>query len=381
MKKPNLPTVNKKRKGDKFLFLAIISLLIFGIIVVYDVSIVYAHDVFGGKYYFLILQSIWVILGLIGFLIGYKVDYHKFEKFAFPIFLIALVTLIVVILPTAFSPKIYGARRWLYLNPEPFPKLPILGRIGFQPSEFFKLSFILYLALFFSKREKSSIISFGLLLLVSVGLVMLQPDFGTAMLVSGIAIIMYFISGANILHFILGLPSAIFGALLLMFATPHSRARIQTYLNPGVSDLSGAGYHINQILIALGSGGLFGLGFGQSRQKYDYLPEVATDSIFAVIGEELGFIGLCALISVFLFIIFRGFKIAKHAPDRFGRFLATGLISWFAIQCIVNLSAMVHLIPLTGVPLPLISYGGSSMIFGLSGLGILLNVSRYSDSS
>lgn len=369
-----------KFSRDNLLLYSILLLLIFGVVMVYDVSIVYAHDVFGGKYYFLFLQSAWVFIGLMGFFIGYKTDYHKISKLSIPVFLFSLFTLILVLLPTPFAPHIYGARRWLYINPEPFPIIPLLGRLGFQPSEFVKLAFILYLATLLTKKEDKSPFTFASLLIVVVGLVMLQPDFGTAMLISAIGVIMYFVSGASVVYFLIGIPIALILVLSVFIVSPHGRQRLLTYFHFGSVDTQGAGYHINQILIALGSGGIFGLGLGQSRQKYQYLPEVATDSIFAVIGEELGFIGLLFLIGVLVFIIYRGFRIAKKAPDSLGKLLATGITSWFAIQCGVNLSAMVHLIPLTGIPLPLISYGGSSMIFTLLGLGILLNVSSQCEN-
>ncbi len=375
---PKIKIGKKPKSGplDNILFFSVLILLVFGVIMVYDVSVVYAEDVFGGKFYFLILQSIWAALGLIGFFIFLNVDYHVLARFATPLFIISIFLLVFVLLKTPFTPIIYGARRWIFINPEPFPTLPIVGRVSLQPSEFIKLSSILYFALFFSKREKKVLIPFTLVLAVLVGLILFEPDFGTSILVSSVSIIMFFASGANILYFLLGLPLSLVLSFVFILSSGYRRARLLTYLNPENSDSLGAGYHINQILIALGSGGFFGLGFGGSRQKYQYIPEVATDSIFAVIGEELGFIGLAVLISLFLIVIYRGFKIARKAPDKFGKLLAIGITSWFACQTFINLSAMVHLIPLTGIPLPLISYGGSSMIFTLVGLGILLNVSR-----
>jgi cell division protein FtsW len=166
------------------------------------------------------------------------------------------------------------------------------------------------------------------------------------------------------------------GGVGLIFFSSYRRERLLTFLNPGRDPL-GASYHIRQILLALGSGGLWGLGLGQSRQKYEYLPAVMTDSIFAVIGEELGFIGGAAILLAFLFIIWRGFKIAQGAPDRFGQLLAVGITAWIGLQALINLAAMVALVPLTGVPLPFISYGGSSLVVTLAGMGILINISKY----
>lgn len=379
MKKlPSKKNSAKTKMGDPLLLIAIFSLLLFGVFIVYDVSIVYASNVLGGKYYFLILQSIWVLLGCVGFSAGYITDYHKLHKIAGPLFLLSLLALVFVILPTPFSPLIYGAKRWIFLNPEPFPRLPVLGRIGFQPSELVKLAFIMYFSVLFSK-DKVKLMNFLVLLGLLIMLVLRQPDMGTAMLITGIAIAMYFVSGANLLYFLGGIPTLFAFILFFILSSPYRKERLLTHIGSS-QDTLGSGYHINQIMIALGSGGLFGVGLGQSRQKYEYIPEPATDSIFAVIGEELGFVGLLILVSAFLFIIFRGYRIAANAPDKFGQLLACGITSWFGVQCLVNLSAMVKLIPLTGVPLPLISYGGSSMIFLMTGLGILMNISKHCDN-
>ncbi|OGC50232.1 hypothetical protein A2716_03420 [candidate division WWE3 bacterium RIFCSPHIGHO2_01_FULL_40_23] len=376
MKKPSGERKKAYQGKDTLLLYAILFLLIFGVVMVYDVSVVYAYDIFGGKYYFLYLQAVWVLLGLAGFFIGYRIDYHSISKVALPLFVVSLISLIFVLIPSPFAPLIYGARRWIYLNPSPFPTIPIIGRIGFQPSELIKLSFIFYLSVIFSKREVKALLIFIPVCILLVGLVLAQPDFGTAMLISIIGLIMLLVSGLNFSYFLVGVPIALAFASVFILSSAYRKERFLTYLGFNSEDTEGTSYHINQILIALGSGGLFGLGFGQSRQKYQYIPEVATDSIFAVIGEELGFIGLVFLVSLFLFIIIRGYRIALKAPDKLGTLLATGVTSWFAVQSIVNLSGMVNLLPLTGVPLPLISYGGSSMVFGLCGLGVLLNVSR-----
>ncbi len=364
-----------KGRGDRLLLIGLILLLTFGVVMVYDVSAVYAQDLFGGKYYFLFLQAVWVLIGVATFLLISSIDYQKLKPFIPILFIFSLMSLVFVLIPTPFAPIIYGARRWILLNPQPFPLIPLLGRFSFQPSEFLKLSLTLYLALFLAKRSEKNFFQFIIIMIVMVGLVMKEPDFGTAILVSGIALIMFFASGANLFYFVLGLPALALFLLTLIFTSSYRRERLMTYLSPENSNLQGAGYHINQILIALGSGGLTGIGLAQSRQKY-YIPEVATDSIIAVIGEEVGFIGLVLVIALFLLIINRCFAIAKKAPDPFGRLLAVGISSWFALQCFINLASMVHLIPLTGVPLPLLSYGGSSMLFGLAGLGIIFNISK-----
>ncbi len=206
-----------------------------------------------------------------------------------------------------------------------------------------------------------------------VGLVLLEPDLGTSIIIVAIAILLYFAAGAPVWHFGIIIPVLAIGVLGLAVLSPYRMARLTTFLHPE-RDTQGSSYHIHQALLALGSGGWFGVGIGQSRQKYEYLPEANTDSIFAIIGEEIGFIGAIGVILVFIFLCWRGFRIAKRAPDVFGRLLALGITSWIAVQTIINLSAMVALMPLTGVPF--ISYGGSSLIILFAGVGILLNISK-----
>ncbi len=378
MVKTQVKTATRHTKKDYSLILAILSLLVFGVVMVYDVSVVLANATFGGKFYFLILQALWVTVGLTFLFIFSNIDYHFLSKHAYLIFGSALLLMVFVLLPTPFAPIIYGARRWIYLNPAPFPSFPLIGRQSVQPSEIFKLAIIIYLATVLSKKEIKPL-GFGLLLAVFFGLIMFQPDFGTGLLVVSIAVSIYFASGVNLVYFLAGIPTMIIAGVGFILASPYRRARLMTYMSKGFSDPQGASFHINQILIALGSGGFTGLGFGQSRQKYQYIPEVATDSIFAVIGEELGFVGTLLLILAFAFVIYKGFQVAKNAPDKLGKLMAIGITTWFATQCVVNLAAMVHIVPLTGVPLPLISYGGSSMVFSLISLGVLLNIKKQSE--
>ena len=209
-----------------------------------------------------------------------------------------------------------------------------------------------------------------------VGLIVLEPDLGTAVIIVGIAVALYFLSGAPVSHFLALIPVLLICIGALAIFSPYRFSRILTFVNPDRDPL-GASYQIKQVLLALGSGGVTGVGIGNSRQKYEYLPEANTDSIFAIIGEEVGYIGALIVISVYLFIVWRGFRIARYAPDPFGRLIALGISIWFGIQTCINLSAMVALIPLTGIPLPLISYGGSSLIILMIAFGILLNISRW----
>jgi len=354
--------------------LGILALLTFGIVVVYDASVVYAHTVFGGKYHFLFLQTGWVALGFFAAAITTFLDYHLYPKISLPILIGSIVLLILVFVP-GIGVKVYGANRWVSI-----------GAFTLQASEVMKLAFILYLASWLSAdvvtrkklvgSKRYSLMSFGFLVLVIAALIVAEPDFGAALIITGIGVSIYFTSGAPLRQFILAIPIIAVLGMFFIYGSSYRRQRLETFLNPSMSDPQTTGYHINQIKIALGSGGLLGRGIGQSRQKYEYLPEVCADSIFAVVGEELGFVGASAVVLLFLFVIQRGFKIAKNSSDELGRLLAVGITSWLAIQILVNLSAMVGLIPLTGVTLPLVSCGGSSMLVTLSGVGVLLSVSR-----
>lgn len=347
---------------DLLLALVIFLLTCFGVLMVYDASVVVAFRDFRDKYYFLKLQTLWALVGFSICLFLSLFDYHRFFGLSLLLFLTTVLLLVLVFVP-GLSIKAYGARRWLNL-----------GVFILQPSELAKLSLVLYLSAWLSKRRKL----FDFLLLVSVVLllILVGKDLGTALVILGISFALYFLADAPLRHFLLVVPVGILGFLALILKTPYRLKRVLTFFDPTIDPL-GASYHIRQVLIALGSGGLFGLGVGQSRQKYEYLPESFTDSIFAIVGEELGFIGALGIILVYLFVFWRGLRIAKTAPDFFGQLIAGGIVSWLAIQTFINLAAMVVLVPLTGLPLPFISYGGSNLVVSLAGIGILLNISRH----
>jgi cell division protein FtsW len=330
---------------------------------VYNSSVAMAIRDFGNQYYYLQEQAKWLGIGLIIFFIFSFIDYRLWKRIAFPVMLGTIVLLCIVLIP-GIGIQALGAKRWINLV-----------FFVLQPAEFAKLSLIMYLSAWFSGKSQR-LLSFLMLLGIFVGLIMLEPDLGTAMIIILTSLAMYFYSGAALQQFLLILPIIGIGATSLALFSPYRFKRLLTFLNPEQDPL-GASYHIRQAIIAIGSGGLFGLGLGQSRQKYEYLPEANTDSIFAIIGEELGFIGCIALIAVYLFILWRGFRIARRIEDPFGRNLALGITTWIGIQMIINISAMVALIPLTGVPLPFISYGGSSLIIMFAACGILANISRF----
>ncbi len=337
----------------------------FGLFMIYDASSYVAFRDFGDKYNYVKDQILWIILGFAALSVVSFFDYHKFYNLALPILIGSIVLLFLVLVP-GLGIKVLGARRWIDL-----------GFFVIQPSEFVKLALTIYLSAWFSMKEKGRFVAFLLLIGLVLFLVMLQPDMGTATIILGEAIILYFLSGGSILHILSLIPVVGVGGLGMILLEPYRAKRLATFLNPdqGILDSS---YHLRQILIALGSGGVFGVGIGNSLQKYAYLPESTTDSIFAIIAEEIGFIGVVILILVMLFVIYRGFYIAVRAKDNFGKLLAGGIISVLAIQTIVNLGAQTALLPLTGVPLPFISYGGSALIVNLFSVGILLNISRQS---
>lgn len=353
---------SQETKIDLGLLFLVIGLVLFGVLMVYDASVVEALRDFNDKYYYLKYQLLWAVIGLSLMIFISFINYKFFAKIAPFLFFVNLILLILVLIP-GIGTRIKGARRWLNL-----------GIFLFQPTELIKLTFSIYLAVWLSKAR--SLWKFLFLISIVLFLIIIEPDLGTAVVVITTAFLIYYVSGASLLRlFPIGLIGLASG-LLIIFSSPYRKSRLMTFLNPAVDPL-GRSYHIRQVLIALGSGGIFGLGLGQSRQKYEYLPEAATDSIFAIIAEEMGFVGAVLVVFVLLLVIYKGFKIAKQAPDLFAKLLACGISIWIGIQTAVNLSAMVVLVPLTGLPLPFISYGGSSLIVMLMAMGILLNISKY----
>lgn len=362
-KRRNQPRSTKSGTVDKSIIACILLLTLFGIIMVYDSSVSIAIRDFDDQYHFAREQLRWLSIGLVVMFIFSYIDYHWWYKAALPLLIASLILLVAVFIP-GFGVSALGAHRWLNF-----------GFFIMQPAEFTKLSLVIYLSAWLSTKEKGRLLAFIFLLSMVFGLIILEPDLGTSIIIVCISMFIYFISGARLLHFALLVPAGVLGAVVLAITSPYRFRRVLTFLNPE-GDPLGASYHIRQVLLGLGSGGLLGLGIGQSRQKFEYLPEANTDSIFAIIGEETGFVGSTILITLYVFLVWRCFLVARFAPDTFGKLLASGIASWIGIQTIINLSAMVSLIPLTGVPLPFISYGGSSMVILLSSIGILLNISR-----
>lgn len=357
--------MKKKKNVDWAPFFLIFGFLVFGLVMVYDASSAQALTSFKDKYFFLKEQFKWIILGLLtcGFFSFF--DYRQLRKLALPGLVTSLILLVIVFLP-GIGVRAYGAHRWINL-----------GFTVLQPSEISKLALIIYLSTWLSVKETGRFLSFALLIGLMVGLILLEPDMGTAIILLGTALSIYYLSGSDLKGMIFLFPMVILGGIGLAISSPYRLKRVLTFLDPNADPL-GASYHIRQVLIALGSGGIFGLGLGNSRQKYSYLPEATTDSIFAIIGEELGLIGTTVVISLFCFLFYRLFKMAVLVEDRFARFLALGIVSWLGLQTAVNLASMTALIPLTGVPLPFISYGGSALVMEMAGVGILISIYRRS---
>ncbi len=359
----------KFHQADYFLIFIIFALVVFGLVILSNPSIILSQDAFGESYYFLRHQLFSVFLGLILFFVCQKIYYKHWQKFAFFLVIFSIFLLILVLVP-----KIgygYGdAKRWIALGP-----------FSFQPFELAKLAFIIYLTALLSRKDKGNSIKESLTpFLVMAGaigfLVIIQPDFSALMILMAVALSIYFLAGMKI-SYLLGLASlALIGCFALIKTAAYRANRLTVFLHPEM-DPQGIGYQINQALLTIGSGGLFGLGLGHSIQKWRYLPEPIGDSIFAIVAEELGLIGAGFLVVLFILLAWRGFKIAKNAPDKFGELLAGGIVSWLFLQAFINIAAISGLIPLTGLPLPLISYGGSAMIISLAGLGILVNISKY----
>ncbi len=345
--------------------LSVSALTLFGLIMIYDASSYIAFRDFGDKYSYIKDQIFWVILGFGVLFLASVFDYHKFYNLALPILIVSIILLSVLFIP-GIGITALGATRWIDF-----------GFFVLQPSEFAKIALTIYLSAWFSTKEKGRLLAFLLLVGFVIFLIMLQPDMGTASIVLGVAMMIYFLSGANLFHFLALIPAVGVAGAIFIIIEPYRLSRLMTFITPQ-QDLGASSYHIRQILIALGSGGIFGVGLGNSLQKYAYLPEATTDSIFAIMAEEIGFVGIFVVLTIMLFIILRGFKISMNAKDNFGKLLAGGITSMIAIQTVVNLGAQSALIPLTGVPLPFLSYGGSALIVSLFSIGILLNISKQS---
>lgn len=362
-----------QHKPDYTLLALFGILLVFGLIMLTSASSPLGYEHFGDHYFFVKRQLFYgIIPGLVGFLFFSKISYAALKKIGIILFYSCLVMLVVVLIPGIGSEHGTFARSWF-----------TVAGFSFQPAEFMKLGLIFFLSAHMAKiGEKLQDFKMGFLPTLGLGMIpifllMLQPDIGTSTIFFAIIFGMLFIAKADMWHLGALMGIAILGFALLIAVAPYRAARFTTFLHPEL-DPQGIGYHINQASLAIGSGGFFGLGYGHSRQKFQYLPEVHADSIFAVIAEEMGFFVSVSLIALFVAICFRGFHVAKNVPDDFGKYLMAGILVWFMVQAFFNISAMVGLMPITGVPLPFISHGGTALAVSLAAVGVLANVSKYS---
>lgn len=364
----------KKGHAPDYIFItSLFFLVVFGLIMLSSASSDLGKIKFNDTFYYLNHQIYYGLsLGIVGFLVGFFVYYKKWQQISIYLLIISIIGLVLVFTPLGM--KAGGATRWINIGP-----------VSVQPAELLKLTFIIYLAAWLnnSKSKRQSSFSEGLLPFLTVsaivaGLVFLQPATTTIVILLGASLIVYFVSGAK-LRYILGMMLiglVVLGGLIV--STPYRFNRVMDYIKNDNSDVLNSGYQRNQALMSIGSGGITGIGYGKSTTKYKFLPEPIGDSIFAVIAEELGFVGSIFLISTFILVFTRGIFIAKNSRDDFGKLVAVGFISVIAIQTFINLGAISGLLPLTGVPLPFISYGGTALAIFLTMMGIVANISKYS---
>ncbi|MBC5805366.1 MAG: putative lipid II flippase FtsW [Candidatus Eremiobacter antarcticus] len=359
-----------ERRSPDLVLIGIAGLLTaIGIVMVFSASSAVAYTQYQDTTYYLKRELLWAGVGWAALFAAVRFDYAKLRPLAPLMFAIAVALLVVVLVPHIGTVS-GGARRWLSLR-----------FVSFEPSELAKLALVLFIARLLSARADGarSFRSVGFPVLFCVGvcfvLVMREPDLGTALMLLLTAFVMLFAAGARPVHLLLEACTVVPAVLVFIYGSPYRRERFLAFLHPW-KDPTGTGYHIIQSLYALGSGGLFGLGLGQSRQKFGYLPAQHTDFIFSIIGEELGFIGAAAVLVTFLAFTYRGIRIAMQADDRFGFYLAVGITASITLQAFINVGVVTSSWPVTGVPLPFISYGGTSLATTLFAVGILASISR-----
>jgi cell division protein FtsW len=359
-----------------YAFLGLLALIVaFGFVVLTSATGPFAFQKFADGWWFVRHQALYGLLpGLLLFLVCSRLNYHVWQKYALHLLVLTLGLLVLVFIPGLAAP--WGtSRSWISV-----------AGFSFQPAELAKLTFVAYLAARFASRDASAAASAreGLVpfmaALGAVGVLMLlQPDLGTFLVISAASFAVYFVAGASWLHVGAIAATGVGLVAAMVAAAPYRLARFTSFLHPEADPL-GAGYHVSQAFLAIGSGGLLGVGLGHSRQKYLYLPEVAGDSIFAVAAEELGFVVMLLFLLAFGAFVWRGMRIARRAPDAFGRLLVSGIMAWIFFQALFNIGSMVGLFPLTGVPLPFVSYGGTAMLVALAAMGVVTSVARQSET-
>jgi cell division protein FtsW len=342
---------------------------LFGLVMVLSASSVVALDEYGSTWYYVSRQATWALAGAGVMVLVARTDYHRWRRWANPFMWVALATLVLVLVP-ALGREVNGAQRWLGS-----------GSVSFQPSELVKLALVVWVADLLARRARqthntqATLRPVLVLVAVATGLVMLQPNLGTALVIAGVALALCFVAGVPMAAMVRWGLLAVSAALVLALAEPYRRTRVLAFLDPWADPLD-QGYQNIQSLVGLASGGVAGTGLGASRAKWGFLPYAHTDFIFSIIGEELGLVGSLVVVALFVLLGILGFRTALHAPDRFGMLLAVGVTSWFLTQAFVNIGAVIGVLPITGVPLPFVSFGGSSLVFSMAGAGLLLSVAR-----
>jgi len=363
--------INQGTTTSRTLLWIVILLVFIGLALLSSASIVESQKYFQESYYFLKHQAVFgVAIGAVLMIVFSKIPYTLFDRFSLIIFLLGIVLMALVFVP-GVGITIGGATRWISV-----------GGIIFQTTEFAKLSYIVYLASWLSRRSdevktiSQGLVPFAVLNLTFGFFLLLQPDIGTLFMVYIIGGVMFFVAGARFKHLIWAFTFGVLAFTSAILLAPYRLSRLITFLDPSRDPL-GIGYQINQALITIGSGGIFGLGFGQSKQKHTLLPEPMTDSILAITAEELGFIGIMVLLLLFMVLITKGFSVALKHRDRFAQLFVVGVFIWIAGQAIMNAAAISGLIPLTGIPIPFVSYGSSSLVSIFMGLGIVININSH----
>lgn len=357
------------KKFDFVLLISIIFLIIFGIVMIYSASSIWAGYKFNDSFHYIKQQGLFAIVGIVLLYFISKVDYKIYFKKANLILGVCFVLLILVLIPGIGSIR-NGSRSWFGIGP-----------FGIQPSEFAKLGLIIFCSKYLSqsnkflKSYKMGVFPILLVALVFFGLIMLQPDLGTGLVLIVSIIALLFVAGVNIKFFIGAFVIGVIGVIILVIIAPYRMDRITSFVDPWKDPL-GTGFQIIQSLYAIGPGGLLGRGFSKSIQKHFYLPEPQTDFIFSIISEEFGIMGVIIVVGLFLILLYRGIKIALNCKDCFGKYLAFGMIFQIIFQTLMNLMVVIGLIPVTGVTLPFLSYGGSSLLITMISMGILLSISR-----
>lgn len=347
-----------------------LGLVVLGLIMVYSSSFAVGLLTFNSANYFALRQAMWAVIGVTLMLALMRVDYRWLRAIS-PLLMLATIVALVAVLVPGIGLERSGAQRWIALGPLP----PV------QPSEFAKLALIVYVSAWLSGKGTNlhsfalGFVPFVLMVGIVAGLIMLEPDMGTSVVVVLITVTLFFIAGASLTHLTAFAGIGSVAAMFLMISAGY-RAQRLTAFTSAEDDPGGIGFHTIQNLIGLGSGGIQGLGLGASRQKFFYIPNAHTDGVFAVVGEELGFIGAMAVLLLFAALIYRGFRVVLRSEDDFGSLLATGICCWIAYQALINVGGISRAIPMTGIPMPFLSYGGSALAALLAAVGILLSISR-----